>query len=259
MNAEKKGRIVWHDLFTPDRPVSMAFYERVTGWTFVTEHADDFAWGGGEKDFVLAFLGDEAGAGIAEIPKGQRDGWIPYVEVADVNATAERGERLGGTIVRPPFDVPGVGRNCLLRDPLGALVGVSISRHGFPAPERQFGDEVYWSNRAAFPDGFYADLFGWQVSPRENDLAGQSVRQESGARVAVVIGADAAAASDGAWLPGIRTTDLDAAIGRAQALAGVVVGNAMESSGGPSFVTLRDPNGALFALQGPTAESVSAL
>ena len=89
------------------------------------------------------------GAGIAETPEGLDDGWIAYVEVSDVDATAVRAAALGGEIVRPPFDVPGVGRNALLRDPLGALVGLSLSRHDFPVPKRQFGEELYLSTNGA--------------------------------------------------------------------------------------------------------------
>lgn len=134
MTADKIGRIVWHDLFSSDRQRSMAFYRRVAGWTYVTEHATDFAWGGGEKDFVLALLDGEAGAGFAETPNALPDGWTAYVEVADVDASITTAERLGGTIIRRPFEVPGVGRNALIRDPLGALIGLSLSRHDFPAP-----------------------------------------------------------------------------------------------------------------------------
>lgn len=134
MSGDKSGQIVWHDLFSTDRQRSMIFYERVAGWSFAVEHATDFAWGGGEVDFVLAKLGDEAGAGFVETPNGMSDGWIAYVEVPDVDAATGRMERLGGEVVRPSFDVPGVGRNALARDPLGALIGISQSQHTFPTP-----------------------------------------------------------------------------------------------------------------------------
>ncbi|MDC0660794.1 VOC family protein, partial [Leisingera sp. SS27] len=151
MLASKTGRIVWHDLFTPDRTRAMDFYRQAAGWRYQTEQAADFAWGGGEKAFVLALLDGEAGAGFAETPPGLQDGWIPYAEVSDVDAAAAQAEDRGGDILRSPFEVPGVGRNALLRDPLGALLGISLSRHSFPAPARQFGPEIYLSNGAGFP------------------------------------------------------------------------------------------------------------
>lgn len=102
----------------------MAFYQQVAGWTYQIEHATDFAWGGGAKHFVLALSGDEAGAGFAETPPEQSNGWIAYVEVRDVDATAALSEKFGGNTIRQPFEVPGVGRNAPLRDPLGAVVGI---------------------------------------------------------------------------------------------------------------------------------------
>ena len=178
MINDKTGRIVWHDLFTGGRQGAMAFYERVAGWTYQIEHATDFAWGGGEKDFVLALLDEEAGAGFAETPPELSNGWIAYVEVRDVDATVARVEGLGGTIVRHPFEVPGVGRNALVRDPLGALIGISLSRHSFPAPQKQFGPEVYLSD-TGFPEAFYKSLLGWTTGsprsgPQGDDIAGPS-------------------------------------------------------------------------------------
>ncbi|MEM9670742.1 MAG: VOC family protein [Pseudomonadota bacterium] len=97
MNADRTGRIVWHDLFSDDRPRSMEFYRRILGWRYKTEHATDFAWGGGEKDFVLALLDGEAGAGFVETPPSLTNGWIAYVEVRDVDAAAAIAAKLGGT------------------------------------------------------------------------------------------------------------------------------------------------------------------
>ena len=150
MNTEKVGRIVWHDLFTRDISVSKKFYQDVAEWRFITEHATDFAWGGGEKDFVLALSGDEAGSGFVDSPDGPYTGRVPYVEVEDVDAAAELALDLDGVILKPPFEVPGVGHNCLLRDPLGALIGICLSRHAFPAPTKQFGLERYVTNREIF-------------------------------------------------------------------------------------------------------------
>ena len=73
MIADKTGRVVWHDLFTDNAGLSRSFYEGVAGWRYLTEHATDFAWGGGEKDFILALSGDVAGAGFVERHDRQGD------------------------------------------------------------------------------------------------------------------------------------------------------------------------------------------
>ncbi|MBY6045661.1 VOC family protein [Phaeobacter italicus] len=216
MTQSKAGQIVWHDLFTSDRACSMAFYQHVANWTYEIERATDFAWGGGEKDFVLALSGDEAGAGLAETPPEQEDGWIAYIEVPDVDVAVKRVGTLGGEIVREPFEVPGVGRNALVRDPLGALAGISLSRHGFPVPRQQFGPEVYVNNGNDFPLAFYAGLFGWQVS-HEQDTDCLALLGPAGNLVALQHAATWPTGSNAAWVPSIKVASASDACRAAEA------------------------------------------
>lgn len=247
MTQSKAGQIVWHDLFTSDRACSMAFYQHVANWTYEIERASDFAWGGGEQDFVLALSGDEAGAGLAETPPELENGWIAYIEVPDVDVAVKRVGTLGGKVVREPFEVPGVGRNALVRDPLGALVGISLSRHSFPVPRQQFGPEMYVSNGNDFPQAFYGDLFEWQVSPgRYKDCV--ALLGPSGGLVAVQHAATWPPGSNAAWVPCIKVSSVSDAC------------RAAETKGArPAFVDVNetvqarnpilcDPDGAPFAL-----------
>ena len=74
MTTDKRGRMICHELITKYLKRSMDFYGHVAGWTYVTEHATDCAWGGGEKGFVLALRDNEAGAGITDTPPNLLDG-----------------------------------------------------------------------------------------------------------------------------------------------------------------------------------------
>lgn len=225
----------------------MAFYQHVANWTYEVERATDFAWGGGEQDFVLALSGDEAGAGLAETPPEQENGWIAYIEVPDVDVAAKRVDTLGGQVVREPFEVPGVGRNALVRDPYGALVGISLSRHSFSVPRRQFGPEMYVSNRDDFPQAFYAELFGWQVSSKR-DQDRVAFLGPWGDLVAIQHAAVWPTSSNAAWVPCIKVASVSDAC------------RAAETKGArPAFVgakktvqthspILRDPDGAPFVL-----------
>ncbi|WP_254436305.1 VOC family protein [Ruegeria arenilitoris] len=247
MTQSKAGQIVWHDLFTSNRDRSMAFYARVANWTYQVERATDFAWGGGEKDFVLALLGEEAGAGLAETPPEHENGWIAYIEVLDVDAAAKRVDTLGGKVVREPFEVPGVGRNALVRDPLGALVGVSLSRHDFPVPRLQFGPEVYVSNGNDFPQAFYAELFGWRVSP-ERDKAYVANLGTWDDLVAIQDAANWSTGSNAAWVPCINVasvSDASRAAERKGARPASVDVNETVQAHKP---ILWDPDGVPFAL-----------
>jgi predicted enzyme related to lactoylglutathione lyase len=55
--------------------------------------------------------------------------WLPYVTVADCDATALRAGQLGGQTLLGATDVPGVGRFAILLDPVGAAFAVMA-----PAP-----------------------------------------------------------------------------------------------------------------------------
>lgn len=247
MTQSKAGQIVWHDLFTSDRACSMAFYQHVANWTYEIERASEFAWGGGEQDFVLALSGDEAGAGLAETPPEQENGWIAYIEVPDVDVAAKHVDSLGGKVVREPFEVPGVGRNALVRDPLGALVGISLSRHNFPVPRRQFGPEVYVNNGNDFPQAFYAELFGWQASPaRDEDYV--TLLRLWGDLVAIQHAATWPTGSKAAWVPCIKVAsvlDASRAAETKGARAAFVDVNETVQAHNP---ILCDPDGAQFAL-----------
>lgn len=247
--ANKTGRIVWHDLFTGDRERSMDFYQRVAGWRYETEHATDFAWGGGEKDFVLALLGNEAGAGFAETSPILPNGWIAYVEVPDVDAATTAAEKLGGTIVRDPFEVPGVGRNALLRDPLGALLGISLSRHDFPVPQRQFGVEIYLSNAPAFPMEFYAGLFDWKVgSSAAGEQLCHPITGPSAEDVAVHLEGKPPLGARAIWIPSLKAQEPGIAVTDAEELGAQSFRPIPTASAQRDYTFLRDPDGASICL-----------
>jgi predicted enzyme related to lactoylglutathione lyase len=51
------------------------------------------------------------------------DGWMPYLAVDDVDARAKKAVAAGARIMKPAFDVPGVGRIVILMEPGGAGIG----------------------------------------------------------------------------------------------------------------------------------------
>ncbi|WP_415400763.1 VOC family protein [Tateyamaria sp. SN3-11] len=204
MTHSKVGQINWHDLFTSNRDSSMEFYGHVANWTYQVERATDFVWGCGKKNFILTLSGDEAGARLAETPSSQENGWIAYVEVPDVDAVVKRVDRLGGKIIRKPFEVPGVGRNALVLDLLAALFELSLSRHSFPVPRRQFGPEVYVSNGNELLQAFYTELFGWQVYSQDK----HGLLAPSGEPVAVEQAATWPAGSNAAWVPSVKVASV---------------------------------------------------
>ena len=244
MTKSKQGQIVWHDLFTKDLDIAKSFYADIAGWRYVTEHAQDFSWGGGEKDFVLALSDGEAGAGFIDLVKDRPGDWIPYVEVADVDRAADLAANLGGDVARPPFEVPGVGRNCLLHDPLGAPVGISLSRHDFPAPTRQFGPEYYLMGSGDFPARFYRQLFGWEVASHHRPPTRARSVKLADTQIAAIAPYTDNAGSSAQWIPSVRVGVLSDALAPIRALKGKILATRFEDALSVNCALVQDPNGA---------------
>ena len=50
--------------------------------------------------------------------------WVPYVRVADVDATLASAKRLGANVCMDGTDIPTVGRIGMMVDPQGAMIAV---------------------------------------------------------------------------------------------------------------------------------------
>lgn len=117
------GTVLWNELFTADPDGAKQFYSRLFGWQSfmpagLAGAAPETVWMIGFEQ--VASLRRNAPTGPAPAPA-----WVPFVTVDDVDGCAGQAEMLGATIVAAPFDVPGSGRFAILKDPQGAIFGVS--------------------------------------------------------------------------------------------------------------------------------------
>jgi predicted enzyme related to lactoylglutathione lyase len=117
--AGKVGTFCWNELSTEQPDKSVAFYRQIAG--FEEERQDMGAMG---TYHVLKSDGKPR-AGVMKTPKpGVPQMWLPYVQVASADQTADKAKRLGAQIVAPPNDIPNVGRFAIFLDPLGAALGI---------------------------------------------------------------------------------------------------------------------------------------
>jgi predicted enzyme related to lactoylglutathione lyase len=118
---------VWHELMTTDLPAAQRFYADVAGWTI-----EDAAMPG--MTYLLGRAGGDMVAGLMGLPSTDAaPGWLGYVGGANVDATAEALDVAGGTVHRPPEDIPGVGRFAVVADPQGAVFAL-FSADAAPPP-----------------------------------------------------------------------------------------------------------------------------
>ncbi|MGA2892561.1 MAG: VOC family protein [Xanthobacteraceae bacterium] len=115
------GKFYWNELMARDVARAKKFYGETMGWSF-----DAMPMPGGGTYWV-AMMGDEAAGGIFDISgpefNGMPEGWMAYIAVDDVDARTKKAVKAGATVMKPAFDVPGVGRIVILREPGGAGIG----------------------------------------------------------------------------------------------------------------------------------------
>ncbi len=115
------GVFYWNELVTRDTAKAKAFYGKSLGWTFSEMPMED------GSVYVVASLGDKQVGGFFPMVGSHFDGmpehWMSYIAVDNVDERLELAVANGGEILRPPFDVEGIGRIAVLKDAGGAVMG----------------------------------------------------------------------------------------------------------------------------------------
>jgi uncharacterized protein len=260
--SDTHGRFIWYELITPDVAGAKRFYGDLVGWTAQDMPMPD---GGGEPYSVLSADGNGVGGmmnlGPAMKAQGMPPNWTGYVAVDDCDAAADKVKTLGGSVMRPPTDIPGIGRFAVIADPTGAVIAIMT-----PAPmdtprptlERNALGNVAWHElyagdlEKAF--AFYAELFGWKkdsdmdmgpagayrlFSNQEGQMGGMMTKPDN--------------IPTPAWLYYFQVGDIAAAKARVETDGGKVLNGPMEVPGGGWIIQGQDPQGAMFAVVGTKA------
>ncbi|WP_282692771.1 VOC family protein [Streptomyces sp. CC208A] len=115
--------LIWVELHTPDPEAALDFYRSLFEWRWKEMEAPGMTY-----RVISTAEGDQEDAsfgGAAELQdSGERSRWIPYLQVADADATVDAVSVSGGTVLLPPADIPDVGRLAWFADPFGAEFAV---------------------------------------------------------------------------------------------------------------------------------------
>ncbi len=117
--ANEPGTPIWNELLTPDADKALAFYADVLGLgTQVMEMPGD---SGGGYTSITNVAGDVVGGVMPPMMEGIPPHWNVYFNVEDADATGAKATAIGGKVMAPNFDVPGVGRMGFYADPQGGM------------------------------------------------------------------------------------------------------------------------------------------
>jgi predicted enzyme related to lactoylglutathione lyase len=115
------GSFHWNELLTRDVERAKKFYAQTIGWSFDPMAMADGAtyWVAKMDDKPVGGIFPTNRPGFEQVPEA----WMSYLAVDDVDARVEKAKAAGAKLMRPIFDVPGVGRIAILTEPGGAGVG----------------------------------------------------------------------------------------------------------------------------------------
>jgi len=245
------GRVVFHELHTTDRPKAIKFWAQMMNWEI-----REVPMGPGEP-YGLVFKDGHRIAGItkSKAPVFVPSHWLPYVGVAEVDASAKKASELGARILVKPTDVPDLGRFSAIADPVGAGAVFCVVALASPPPpdvERAPLETFCWDELLT-PDPsaattFYAGLFGLTTQESEMPMLGKYIQLKDGERSRAGITGLPPGVPRPSWLPYVHVGDVDAAAEKAKGLGAKIMAPPMDVAGIGRFGVMIDPTGAPIGL-----------
>lgn len=237
------GKVVWHDLVTPDLERSRAFYGDLLGWQF-----DEISDG-----YLLASNNGRPVAGLAHLESAQRSShWLPLVSVSDIEQVQAATQGAGGSIVLAATELGGRGEVAVLQDPQGAAFAVLQSSHGDPVDgdpdvNEWMWNEI-WTEDVVTSALFYQDLLGYnQGSRMVGGVSYNYLERDGRPRVGLLTRPDPQIGNT--WVAYLRVADVASVVARAANLGGTVLMAPDPQVRKGTVAVLADPNGAGFIVQ----------
>lgn len=118
--ANQPNTLTWNEFMTRDYDAARTFFADLFGYTYQDMSSDGFQYAGIEVDGNVV---GGIGALPSEVPEHVPAHWRAYFAVDDADDAVDEVVRLGGSVLRPPTDMP-YGRHADVADPQGAAFSV---------------------------------------------------------------------------------------------------------------------------------------
>lgn len=240
------GSVVWLDLSTTDVDRARRYYGELLGWEY--EASDT-----GQGVYVIARVpGGEVGGMMAQDPAQTETGvpsaWTVFFGTDDIDHAVARVEELGGSVLEPPFAIPGDVRIAIVADPTGAVCGLMETSD--PGVVWGAGGSPCWveclTREPETSRRFHESLFGWKSGEGTGDYV---VFSTDGSQVAGLMAMPPQVPEEAPsyWLVYFAVDDVDEMCGRTEREGGTVLEPTHGIDEG-RFAVLEDPTGAVFAV-----------
>lgn len=246
------GTFCWVDGGTTDLDAAKAFYSAVFGWEYAV--ADD-------SGYTMCLKGGKPVAGLYKLDAemlqmGVPPFWMPYVAVADADATLAAAASAGAKPMGPVFEVPVHGRGAAFTDPAGAMCGIwQGAGHKGASLAGEHGAMTWMELQTGDPaaaGAFYSSLFGWTVDtmpmPGGEYHLFKAGEEQRGGMMGLT---GEMAATPPNWSVYFQVDDADAFVAAAARAAGQVVVPVAGIEGVGRFAVLRSADGAHFSILEP--------
>ena len=108
--------IVHFEIIGKDAAATQKFYADLFDWNVNADNPMNYGTVAAQEDKGI-------GGGVAAGQQGETYVTV-YAEVADLQATLDKAESLGGKTVMEPMEIPGVVTMAMFNDPDGNLIGI---------------------------------------------------------------------------------------------------------------------------------------
>lgn len=116
-----KRNIVHIEIPAADTAKAAQFYQALFGWKTTRDE---------KMDYTMWEPVEGPGGGFNPLDEQIKPGDVLiYVDSADIEADLKQVEKLGGKVVRPKSEIPGVGWFGIFKDPTGNMIALYTSKN----------------------------------------------------------------------------------------------------------------------------------
>lgn len=250
METPLHGYFCWHDLFSKDPARARGYYSELLGWK-----TQDLPLGPRHYTMLMA-TADHADSfgGLEPLPAPNVPShWMSYVAVPDIAAALAKVAKLGGKVLMPTTEIPGMGHFAIVQDPAGASFALYRGKESHPARgmEQMKPGLPCWmeciTKDVAAALRFYTGLFGWTTTSKVVDGGHTYHMFMNGTYGIGGLMQCPEPNIPSHWYPYFLTADLATSASRATSLGGTQIMPPTDIGDGMgSFSIQLDPQGAVF-------------